>query len=102
MGIRLSIEIVSPLEPDDRDLLTGVSIMTLAIANHELAKQKFPEAFSEDEESALFPEEGPKPLLCGATNERGESCISEVGHRGRHRFRTVTIDTRPHPTGTPH
>ena len=35
MGVRLSIEIISPLEPEDRDLLTGLSIMTLAIANHE-------------------------------------------------------------------
>jgi hypothetical protein len=102
MGIKLSFEIVSPLEPADRELLTGVSIMTLAIANHELAKQKFPEAFSDDEESAPSPEEGPEPLPCGATNKRDESCVSEVGHRGRHRFRSVSIDMRPRPAGGLH
>jgi len=38
MGIRLSFEITSPLGPDDKELLMGSSIMTLASANHELAK----------------------------------------------------------------
>ena len=51
--IKLSIEIVSPLTPDDRDLLSGVAVMTLAIANHEMAKAAFPEVFAdEDEEDA--------------------------------------------------
>ena len=50
MGIRLSIEIVSPLEPDDRDMLTGLSIMVMAIANHELAKEHFPGVFPSPEE----------------------------------------------------
>ena len=65
--------------------------MTLAIANHELAKEHFPGVFpGEDAPSDAAPEpteDGPEPLPCGATNERDESCISEVGHRGRHRFR---------------
>jgi hypothetical protein len=82
MGIRLSFEITSPLGPDDKDLLTGVSIMTLAIANHELAKEHFPEAFSDAEEAM---EEQP----CSAKDPADPSriCVSEVGHRGRHRFR---------------
>ena len=45
----------SPLGPDDKDLLTGVSIMTLAIANHELAKQKFPDVFPDEEERPSSP-----------------------------------------------
>ena len=66
MGIRLSIEITSPLGPDDKDLLTGVSIMTLAIANHELAKEHFPGVFPDDEELAqLAPEDGPEPAPAG-------------------------------------
>jgi hypothetical protein len=48
MGIKLSIEIVSPLGPEDKDLQTGVSIMTLAIANHELARERFPGTFPDD------------------------------------------------------
>ena len=51
MPIKLSIEIVSPLDPDDRDLLSGVAVMTLAIANRELAKQGFPDTFPDDEEA---------------------------------------------------
>ena len=50
MGVRLSIEIISPLDAEDRDLLAGVAIMTLAIANHELAKARFPETFAADED----------------------------------------------------
>ena len=103
MGIKLSFEITSPLGPDDKDLLTGLSIMTLAIANHELAKEHFPGVFPDDEDGDRRPpEDGPEPLPCGATNERDESCISEVGHRGRHRFRAVGIDMRPRPTGGLH
>jgi hypothetical protein len=102
MGIKLSFEITSPLGPEDKELLTGVSIMTLAIANHELAREHFPGVFSDDEESASAPEEGPEPLACGATNERDEYCISAVRHRGRHRFGTVSIDMRPRPTSGLH
>ncbi len=54
MGVKFSIEIGSPLEPDDRELLTGLSIMVMAIANHELAKEHFRGAFD-------TPEEGPEP-----------------------------------------
>jgi hypothetical protein len=50
MGISLSIEIASPLTPDDRDLLSGIAVMTLAIANRELAQQGFPETFPADDE----------------------------------------------------
>jgi hypothetical protein len=42
MGISLKIEINSPLTPEDRDLLSGVAVVTLAIADHELAQQRFP------------------------------------------------------------
>ena len=57
MGIRLSFEVISPLGPDDKDLLTGISIMTLAIANHELAKEHFPGVFPDDEDLAPVPED---------------------------------------------
>ena len=82
MGIRLSIEITSPLTPDDRDLLSGIAVMTLAIANRELAQQGFPETFP--------PDDGPDErtaAACGAPGgDRAGICIREGGHRGRHRF----------------
>ena len=52
MGIRLSIEITSPLTPDDRDLLSGIAVMTLAIANREMAENRFPDTFSQTRRTA--------------------------------------------------
>ena len=96
MGIRLSIDITSPLTPDDRDLLAGIAVMTLAIANREMAENRFPDTFTPDE-----PEEQPqdeeyvaaKP--CGLVNSASESeiCVSPVGHRGRHRYRRLPVET---------
>jgi hypothetical protein len=83
MGVTLSISISSPLEPADRELLTGLSIMTLAIANHELAKERFPGTFPDED-----PDEDP-PKDCGAPDGMGKACISPVGHMGRHRFRPL-------------
>lgn len=101
MPVRLSIEIISPLQPEDRDLLTGLSIMTLAIANHELAKEHFPGTFpspeemEEQQEEAAeqeASEEGPMPCMAvGRGNDTGKSCVNVVGHRGRHRFRFVNL-----------
>ena len=88
MGIELNIRVTSPLDEDDRDLLSGVAVMVLAIANHEMAKGAFPDAFKEDDE----PEETkPTPVPC-AFLDPGDGtriCIGEAGHRGRHRFRTM-------------
>jgi hypothetical protein len=50
--IKLGIEILSPLTPDDHELLSGIAVMTLAIANHELAKARFPEAFGDEPDAA--------------------------------------------------
>ena len=82
MGIKLSIESTSPLGPDDKDLLTGISIMTLAIADHELAKEHFPGVFPDDEEAM---EEQP----CSARDPADPSRIrvSEVAHTGRQEYR---------------
>lgn len=86
MPVLLSISIQSPLEAEDRELLTGLSIMTLAIANHEMAKAHFPGVMP-DEEPPQQEEEGEEPPSCDATTDDGMVCISEAGHRGRHRFR---------------
>ena len=115
MGIKLNIEITSPMTVDDHELLSGIAVMTLAIANHELAKEKFPEAFSDEEdatEEALdslvkealdslvkeglmeeVPAEPPQP--CGAPfgdDAQKFVCVGKVGHRGRHKFRAFHTD----------
>jgi len=87
MPIELTIRVTSPLTPDDHELLSGVAVMTLAIANHEMAKARFPEAFPDDEEAQ---EASP----CGYVDPTNPvlMCVGEVGHRGRHRFRPFPAD----------
>ena len=97
MGIKLSIDIISPLEPDDRDMLTGLSIMVMAIANHELAKEHFPGTFpSPDEIAEQQRQDAAEEMPCmaeGKDADAGKSCVSEVGHRGRHTYRSILPPT---------
>jgi hypothetical protein len=94
MGIKLNIEIISPLEPDDRDMLTGLSIMVMDIANHELAKEHFPGVFPSPEEIAEQQRQdaAAEPMPCMAERD-GRHCIGEVGHQGRHRLRFILPPT---------
>ena len=86
MPIRLNIEITSPMDADDHELLSGIAVMTLAIANHEMAKAKFPEAFGDGDG---LQEAEAQPASCGAVNPADASavCIAGVAHKGRHTFR---------------
>jgi hypothetical protein len=97
MGIKLSFEIISPLGPDDREMLTGLSIMVMAIANHELAKEHFPGTFPSPEEMAEEARrQAAEPMLCMAQGkglDAGKSCVSEFGHKGRHRFLFILTPT---------
>jgi len=97
MGVRLSIEIISPVEPDDRDMLTGLSIMVMAIANHELAKEHFPGVFPSPEEIAEEQrQDAAEAMPCmaeGGGKDAGRHCINEVGHGGRHRYRFILPPT---------
>ena len=87
--IKLAVEIISPLGEEDRELLSGIAVMTLAIANHELAKAKFPEAFTDDAETVAGTVEEPTP--CAFVSPEGPDliCVGGVGHRGRHKFRRI-------------
>jgi len=88
MSVKLSIEITSPLDADDRDLLSGVAVMTLAIANHEMAKNAFPEVFGDDDEPEAT-KAVPVPCAFLDPESGARICIGDAGHRGRHRFRTI-------------
>jgi hypothetical protein len=74
--IKLGIEIESPLTPDDRDLLAGIAVMVLAIANREIAQRP------DDEQPC-----GDMEYIGDAAT--GKVCVSEVGHKGRHKYRWV-------------
>ena len=83
MGIKLDVSVETPLSDDDRDILAGLSVMILAIANHQnLADQA--EQLAQDEEEG-------EPLPCGATDPRDTRrfCQREVGHTGRHTYRRI-------------
>jgi hypothetical protein len=89
MTIKINVEVEAPLTGEDLGLLTGISVALLAIANRPLAEQRFPETFSAEE-----------PQPCGAVEvNTGFSCVNEVGHRGRHRYRDVIGDVVAAATG---
>jgi hypothetical protein len=106
MTVKLAIEIVSPLTPDDRDLLAGIAVMTLAIANREMAENRFPDTFIPDEEDAppVADHVAGQAYPCGdaeytvaagsqVAEPTGSICVSPVGHRGRHRYRRLPVET---------
>ena len=83
MGIKLDVSVETPLSDDDRDILAGISVMVLAIANRQnLADQPHMQDL-EDEEG--------EPLPCGAQNRDDPKlfCVNEVGHGGRHKYRRI-------------
>ena len=83
MGIKLDISMETPLSDDDRDILAGISVMVLAIANRQNLVDQAEESAAE-EEAAL-------PTPCGSRSKDDPDlyCVSEVGHPGRHKFRPL-------------
>jgi hypothetical protein len=84
--VELTIKITSPMDARDHELLSGIAVMVLAVANHELAESRFPEAFGDEAPS----EEPVAPAPCGMEDAAGGVCVGKVGHRGRHRFRSAS------------
>ena len=59
MGIKLTIEAETPLDDDDRDILAGLSVMILAVANRRnLADMMDEETDEETDEEAEPPVKG--------------------------------------------
>ncbi len=108
MPIKLNIEIVTPMTADDRDLLTGISVMVLAIANREMAENRFPDTFQPDEEETPPTPQAEEYVAgqakpCGdleytvrpgsqVAEATGNLCVSPVGHRGRHKYRSLGLN----------
>jgi hypothetical protein len=83
MGIKLDISVETPLSDDDRDILAGISVMVLAIANRQNLVDQ-----------AHMREDGPEgvePARCGSPSKDApvRYCIREPGHSGRHRYRPL-------------
>jgi hypothetical protein len=70
------------LSDDDRDILAGISVMVLAIANRQnLMDQPH---MQDDELEAM------EPLPCGSVApDASGSCVREPGHSGRHKYRSL-------------
>ena len=77
MGIRLSIEITTPINDDDKQMMAGVAAMTFAIANSEQMQ-------AQDEAERA---ESGEPDPCGSVSQKGGICVKDVGHSGRHKYR---------------
>lgn len=83
MGVKLNVELTTPMDDDDRDIMAGLSAMLFAIANRQnLAEQPHMQP---------QPEEEGEPLPCGAQSPDDPThfCVSEVGHSGRHKYRAI-------------
>ena len=82
MGIKLDISMETPLSDDDRDILAGISVMVLAIANRQNLVDQAQDL--EDET------EGMEPLTCGSlAPDMSGSCVREPGHSGHHKYRSL-------------
>lgn len=84
MGIKLDVSAETPLSDDDRDILAGISVMVLAIANRQNLADQAQRA--QDLEDAT---EGMEPPVCAIQREDGHYCVREEGHSGRHEFRPL-------------
>lgn len=92
MGVTLAIQITAPVDAEDRDLISAVSMLLFA-----LGQQGAPPSGEGDEVPVEPPERpadpgldlGPVPAPCGAVGESGFACVGIVGHRGRHLFRRI-------------
>ena len=83
MGIKPDVSVATPLSDDDRDILAGISVMVLAIANRQnLADQDIDLPRDEDDLQQPY---------CGSlAPDASGSCIRETGHPGRHEYRSLS------------
>jgi hypothetical protein len=72
----------TPLSDDDRDILAGISVMVLAIANRQnLADQDIDLPRGEDDLEQAY---------CGhVAPDASGSCVREIGHSGDHEYRSL-------------
>lgn len=78
--MKFTLEVTPPIEPGDLDLLTGASMTLLALIQNSVKEpqEEEPCGFREFIDDARHP---------GAPDYTGRTCVSVVGHKGRHRFR---------------
>jgi hypothetical protein len=75
MGVKFVVEVTSPLTGDDNEMLAGIAMMSMAIAQNSAAKTMQDEQGVADTCAKNDPE---RPTFF---------CVSKKGHRGRHAWR---------------
>ena len=88
MGVELDVRIRTPLSDEDNELLSGIAMMTMSIANQQAARF-IVENLQEkaDAQEPVIRQKVEAEALCFARGEAGTVCVGRVGHGGRHRFR---------------
>ena len=86
MGIKLDVSVETPLTDDDRDILAGISVMVLAIANRQNLVDQ-PHMQDDDDDVPVGGPLAPGEQPCGLEDGEGRCCINPVGHPGRHKHR---------------
>jgi hypothetical protein len=84
MGIKLDVSVATPLSDDDRDILAGISVMVLAIANRQNLAEQAQQALDLEDVT-----EGMEPPVCADLRDDGHYCVREAGHSGRHEYRPI-------------
>ena len=88
MGVELSVRISTPLTDEDSELLSGIAMMMMSVANQQAARF-IVENLQEkaDAQEQVIRAKVEEEALCFARGEARTVCVGTVGHGGRHRFR---------------
>ena len=88
MGVELDVRIRTPLTDEDNELLSGIAMMTMSVANQQAASFIIENLQEKaDEQEQVIRQKVEEEALCFAKGEGRTVCVSRVGHGGRHRFR---------------
>ena len=88
MGVELDVRIRTPLSDEDNELLSGIAMMTMSVANQQAARFIIENLQEQaDEQEPVVRQKVEEEALCFARGEARTVCVSRVGHGGRHRFR---------------
>jgi hypothetical protein len=88
MGVELDVRIRTPLTDEDNELLSGIAMMTMSVANGQAARFIIENLQEQaDEQEQLVRQKVAEEALCFARGEGRTVCVGTVGHGGRHRFR---------------
>lgn len=88
MGVELDVRISTPLTDEDNELLSGIAMMTMSVANGQAASFIIENLQEKaDAQEQVVRQKVEDESLCFARGKDGTVCVGRDGHGGRHRFR---------------